>query len=646
MAEEQRRLAAVMFTDMVGYTAITNTSEAKAMSLLDEQRSIVRENLQAHGGREVKTIGDAFLAEFASALSAVECAAEIQRSIGSMNVNRARGDQIHLRIGLHLGEVLERNGDIYGDAVNVASRIHALAPEDGICISGQVYENVVNKTGLKFEGMGRHELKNVQTPVTVYRIAMSLDGAGSRPRTENLPANRVAVLPFVNISPDPADEYFADGLTEELISKLSQVGGLKVIARTSVMNYKRKEKNAAEIGSELGAGTLVEGSVRKAGGKIRVSVQVIDSNTEEHKWATTYDRSIDDIFAVQSDIASKVTESLPRALHSEMAPRIAGDTKNVEAYTFYMKARQLMRQPETGALLKRARELFAQSVELDPQFARGWVGLARAYARLGLIGSMTREESRAKADGALERAFEIYPDLPEAHAERGLFAWFDDDFPTAEKEERKAIELNPNLAESYENLSLLVASMGDLPETVRLLEKVRELDPLSPMVGMLGQMYLYSGREEDALKLWSRIEELDPVIAEGFLAEYHIIKGDLAKATEFLDEVEKLNPNPFFGKTTRGMIAALKGDREEALKISEDLRNSSSQVAIMPNFVAYIYYLLGDLDLAFEWLNKAVDAHSLIPMGIRFSPLFARLRKDPRYRQLLIKNGLKPENVA
>jgi len=643
LSEEQRRLAAIMFTDMVGYTTITKNDEALALRMLDEQRKIVREHLQGHGGREVKTIGDAFLVEFGSTLAAVRCAAAIQQSLRSRNSNRPPNEQIHLRIGLHLGEVLERSGDIYGDAVNVASRIEPLAPQDGVCLSRQVYENVVNRADLKFESMGRHELKNVPAPMELYRMAMSWEEGKGRGRETSLPANRVAVLPFVNISPDPNDEYFADGLTEELISKLSQVRGLKVIARTSVMNYKKKEKNASEIGSELGAGTLVEGSVRKSGGRIRVSVQIIDSNTEEHKWATNYDRNVDDIFAVQSDIASKVTESLPLALRSSSGPS-PGGTKNVEAYTAYMRAKQLMRQPETRQNVSNAIELFKQAVEQDPAFALAWVGLASGYARGGMFGFMPRGETKAKRDEALAKAFEIDRDLPEAHAQRGLIAWFDDDFATAEAEDRKAVELNPNMAESYENLALLRCSMGDLPETVRLLEKAMELDPLSPTMGLLGQMYFYSGREDDALKFWAKMERYDPVGADSARVEYKLVKGQLDEVVELMHKVESMASNPMGLVAGEAMVAGLKGDKEGALRGREKLKESFSEVAVMPNFAGYISYFIGDMDGAFEWLNRAVDAHSLIPHTLRFSPLLAGLRKDPRYRQLLIKNGLDPEN--
>ncbi|HXW37015.1 MAG TPA: adenylate/guanylate cyclase domain-containing protein, partial [Nitrososphaerales archaeon] len=542
MLQETRRLAAVMFTDMVGYTLLSQRDERKAMALLDEQRKIVRNQVEKHEGREVKTIGDAFLVEFTSALKAVNCAAAIQESVHKVNERRGPEDKIVLRVGIHLGEVLESGNDLLGDAVNVASRIQSLASPGGICLSKQVYENVSNKSAYRFESLGRRELKNVPVPVELYRLVMSWEKGKAKSAEGTLPADRVAVLPFVSMSPDPNDEYFADGLTEELISKLSQVRGLRVIARTSVMNYKKKEKNASEIGTELGVGTLVEGSVRKAGDKIRVTVQVVDSNTEEHRWSSNYDRNLDDVFAVQADIAARVTESLPGTVVTAPRRAEAGETTNVESYTAFLKGRELVQQP-TKENVKKAMELFKRAVELDPYFARGYVELADCYAELRMEGLMAREESRRMAYETLEKALEINPDLAEGHAEKGLFAWYDDDFAIAEAEDRKAIELNPNLAEPYENLSLLKVSMGSLAEGVRMAEKAYELNPLSTLVPLLGTFYLYQGREEEALKLWDKTEKVHPMMTDTSRQEYHFIRGELEKAMDFQKKLEKTAPD-------------------------------------------------------------------------------------------------------
>lgn len=303
-----------MFTDIVDFTALGQTKESLALALLAKHRKLIRPILKKHRGREVKTIGDSFLVEFSSALDAAMCAYEIQKAIRISNLSESEDHELHIRIGVHLGDIIDSNGDISGDAVNVASRIEALAEDGGVCITRQVYDHVHNKLDLKLSSLGRKSLKNVNSPVEVFKLEMPWD-VNSEERN-NFPTYRVAVLPFANISPDPSDEYFADGLTEELIDRFTQFGRFEVIARTSVMNYRKKEKNVSEIARELNVGSLIEGSVRKFGNKIRVTAQLINCNTEAHLWSSCFDRELTDIFQVQSDIAESVVGSVSDKLWS------------------------------------------------------------------------------------------------------------------------------------------------------------------------------------------------------------------------------------------------------------------------------------------------------------------------------------------
>ncbi len=287
MVSGERRLAAIMFTDIVGYTSLSQRNEALALQLLERHQALLRPIFPKHGGREVKTIGDAFMIQFDSALAAVECAVEMQEAVH--NHSRPASDTLAMKVGIHVGDVVQSGQDVYGDAVNIASRIEPLAKGGEVCISEQVFDQVRNKVPFKLIKLAPHQLKNVAIPIDVYRVELPWEAQAMSMRAANLPADRIAVLPFVSMSLDQQDEFFADGLTEELIGSLALVKGLKVIARTSVMNYKNEKKNVSEIGRELGVGTVVEGSVRKAGNRIRVAVQVIDVNTEEHLWAEKYD---------------------------------------------------------------------------------------------------------------------------------------------------------------------------------------------------------------------------------------------------------------------------------------------------------------------------------------------------------------------
>lgn len=337
-----------MFTDMIGYTSLGQRNESLSLALVEEQRKLIRSIFPRHHGREVKTIGDAFLIEFPSALDAVRCAFDIQRAMREFNITLAEDKRIHLRIGLHLGDVVDSEGDISGDAVNVASRIEALAEDAGVCLTRQIYDHVNGKFELPLLSLGSRQLKNVNAPIEVFKIKMPWD-FGTNDAT-SYDRKRIAILPLANISADANDEYFANGLTEELIDALSQIKGLEVIARTSVMSYKNKEKRISEIGKDLSVGSIVEGSVRKAGNKIRVSVDLIDANSESRLWSSRYDKDLDDIFAIQSDIASKVGGSVLATLQLASPNVVKKDTEDMVAYTSFLKGRELLQMTTESAL--------------------------------------------------------------------------------------------------------------------------------------------------------------------------------------------------------------------------------------------------------------------------------------------------------
>src|SRR2546428_5489127 len=284
LAQGERRLAAIMFTDMVDYTTMSEKNEALALTLLEDHRQLLRPVFVKHGGREVKTVGDGFLVEFSSALEAVRCALEIQQQMYKRNQSVPSERKILLRVAVHLGDVEHRNGDVYGDAVNIASRIQSLADPGGICITQQVFDHVRNSEEFRTVALGRNQLKNVQIPTEVYRVLPPTEGTRLT-KSDALEHRRVAALPLAILSSDQQDEYFADGLTEEIINTLSSIPGLNVIARTSVMKYKQVNKSVGEIGRELKVGSILEGSVRKAGSRLRITIQLIDVGSEAPIWA-------------------------------------------------------------------------------------------------------------------------------------------------------------------------------------------------------------------------------------------------------------------------------------------------------------------------------------------------------------------------
>ena len=638
-----RRLAAVMFTDTVGFTASAQTNESRTLDLLRQQGELLRPVVALHQGREVKSTGDGFLVEFDSALKAVQCAVNIQRRIHERN---SEGGQKHIsiRIGVHLGDVVQSGSDILGDAVNIAARIEPLADPGGVCVSSAVYEQVRTKVADRFEKLEPRALKGVALPMDVYRVLPSWEGNGGHPEegaSYLTDKTRIAVLPFANISPDPNDEYFADGLTEELIANLSLVPGLKVIARTSVLGYKKTEKKVGAIGKELGVGTVVEGSVRRAANKIRVTVQVIDVATEEHLWTAKYDDDLDDIFAVQSEIATKVATSLPGSLTKPLTPLPELERpRETQAYLSYLQGQALIWKTDEPSLRK-SLEHFQKAIETDSTFARAYAGLARAYVNLGAEGYLTWTGAIEMGQAAAERASKLDPDLAEAHVLLGELAFMADaPAEILDRELRRALELNPNLALAHSILSSLAGSFGIMESYILQSDEAYRLDPLSPpMIRRQGDAYFNSGRHEEALAHWRKHIETDPIDAYRGLADYYMLKGDFEEAESMVRELERVAPNSDPALLCRGFLAALKGERDTAVrliaKIDELFKKGTSRQSSM----GYIYYALGDLDRFFESMFASAKNHTMQVVKLRLSPLFAAARRDPRFVMLVIQAG-------
>ncbi|MDG6986109.1 MAG: hypothetical protein JRM73_05110 [Nitrososphaerota archaeon] len=636
MSEGERRLAAIMFTDIVGYTSLTQKDESGAMQALEEHRRLLRPYFASHRGREVKTVGDAFLVEFESALDAVLCATAIQNIIHDRSV--ATGVTISLRIGVHMGDVIESGSDILGDAVNVASRIEPLAEPGGVCISGPVYEQVKNKVPYLMDKIVNPRLKNVSEPIDVYRLTLPWARPQHSESTVSLlDPNRIAVLPFVNMSPDPNDEYFADGMTEELLDRLAQVKSLKVIARTSVMSYKGEKKKASQIAKELEVGTLVEGSVRKAGNRVRVTVQLITAGTEEHLWSSHYDKDLDDIFTVQSEIAEKVAAELKvHLLDSEKKTLETKPTENTEAYTLYLRGRQLVGE-RTEPSFRQALGLFERAIALDPSFAKAYAGVAASYVSLTMDGYDPYERTAPRAELFAKKALSLNPELAEAHATLADVRFLEDDLRGSEAEARRAIELNPSLPETYDLLSDVALMKEDIDEGVRTMEAAYRLDPVMPrVVGRLGRIYFYIGREKDALQHWEKTLQLAPADTFRNMTEYYLYKGDIEKARECYSKAEELEPTNRWCTWMRGFMAALTGDQKGALEVIKEIE-ARWLGATNLNDIAFIHYALGDLDSYFAYIDRATDQHTLRYAYVLYCPLFGKAREDPRYQFLLGK---------
>lgn len=636
MAQEFRRLAAIMFTDMVGYTAMTQANESQAMVLLEKHNELLRPCFPKFNGREVKTIGDSFLVEFDSALDALRCAVEIQSRLHEYNVASREGSRIRLRIGIHLGDVIHREGDVFGDAVNISSRIQPLAEPEGVCISRQVYDQVHNKFDLPIATMGEKGLKNVSSPTEVYRVRMPWESMG---RNESADSRRVAVLPFSNMSPDPNDEYFADGLTEELIAAVSRIEGTEVISRTSVMQYKRAPKPVREISRELEAGTILEGSVRKAGNRLRVTVQMIDAARDRHLWAENYDRNFDDIFAIQSDIASQVAVALQTRLPK--APQgSAGMTEDLDAYALYLRAKQLWYESSDEAL-KEEISLLQAAIAKDPSFVRAYAALAQAWRRVA--SGIDYTAKTLKAEEAAAKALELGPDLAESHTAMASVDMALDRFESATSHLEKAISINPNLSEAQALLGESLCAFGDINTGVEHFAKALALDPLSARIAYVyGHTLRCKGDFAGALKLASRLRELHPGAWQTYDIEatVYLQKGDLAKAREVIEEGLRASSGNQDLRISLGMIFAAEGNRTEAeAEIASFDKQSGTVRRPFANF--FISVMLRDYDRAFKTLDAQAEEHSWF-FGVKVDPLLADFRKDPRFAGFCRKVGIPP----
>jgi len=428
--ESGRILRAIMFTDMVGYTALTQSNEERALELLEKHDKILRPFLASHHGKEIKTIGDSFLVIFNSALDATRCAVEIQEFFRGYNDSVDEDSKIRLRIGIHLGDVVHKGSDVFGDAVNIASRIHSLADPGGVCVTEQVYYQVANKTRYSFRLVDHDPLKNVMIPVEVYAIALPERDSPDKIETyENQSATdvspdlgssaksfrRLAVLPFANISSDSQDEYLADGMTEELISGLASISELTVIARTSVMRYKGTKKGIDEIGRELQVGAILEGSMRKAGDRLRITVQLVETKSQGHLWTESYNRQMNDIFEVQEEIAKHVVSAARMKLLSSEERQIENRrTGNLEAYNFYLKGRYFWNE-RTQDSIQKSIVYFEKAIEKDPRYALAYTGIADAYSILCDFGILDPKVGLPKAREAAKKAIDLDESLGEAH---------------------------------------------------------------------------------------------------------------------------------------------------------------------------------------------------------------------------------------
>ena len=542
MAEErlQRRLAAILSADVVGYSRLMGVDEAGTLARLNAlRRELIDPAIAAHSGRIVKLMGDGALVEFASAVDAVTCAIEIQKQLRDHDAASTEGDPIRFRIGINVGDIIIEGNDILGDGVNIAARIEGIAESGGISISEDAWRQVQGKVVANFVDAGEQSLKNIARPVRVYRVKIGgepgTDLTASPLQTPERPS--IAVLPFQNMSGDPEQEHFCDGLVEDIITTLSKLAGLRVVARNSTFVYKGRSVDIREAAKQLGVRYVLEGSVRKSGNRIRITAQLIDAKDGTHLWAERYDRAIDDIFAIQDEITLVLaTEMQVKLTEGEQARLHYTTTNNVEAWTYWVQGLSHYRGPATKENMGPALLYWEKALALDPTSAalNAMLGFMHCIdARFGWWDD--RETALGKARTYTDKALELDSGNADAYRTSSVLLLARGRYDEAVVDAKRSVQLAPGSADVAELASFTLASAGHPEEAVTLIEKAMALSPNYPALylGILGNAYRLSGRIEEAIAAFKAYNARQPGfgLTDLVIAYQDNDQGDEAKQT-------------------------------------------------------------------------------------------------------------------
>lgn len=636
-----RQLATVMFSDMEGYSQLMDEHEEMAIAYRNRMEQVLKDLVPKYDGKILQFYGDGALSIFDSNLEAIQCAALIQEALNSDPV-------IPLRIGIHVGDITFDGVNVYGDTVNIASRIESFAVPGSVLFSEKVYDDLRNHPEVKTKPLGEFVLKNIRNPIRLHALIGTsivtpnrklLKGKGKTAQTS------IAVLPFANMSSDPENEYFSEGMSEEILNIISKESALKVTARTSSFAYKGRNLDARQIGEELNVETLLEGSVRKIGNRVRITAQLISTSDGYHLLSETYDRTLDDVFAVQDEIAARISNKLKEKLGLVERKEIREEkpTDNMEAYQLYLKGLFHWNKysPEDAS---RAIGYFNQALELDPHFGKAWAFLSFCYS---FLGATSDPQLLPLAEQAAQKAILIDDQLAIAHCAQGIVSLFLDwDFAAAEASLNNAQAINPHNPIFHYTYSLFLKAAGRYQEAVKVLEEAVELDPFS-------------------------------YIANSYLADAYLCQQEYEKGLEHIDKTLERFPNADYSRIIKGWILIQMGRYEEAnevlkVKVSKDSASFKDFVCIRGyNFLkmgnqerankclnrlemmseknsaqrcypelAMLNYQMGNTARSFEYLNKAVDIHNGGIIFLVNHPHWTYIRKDPAFQQIIEKMKL------
>jgi TolB-like protein/Tfp pilus assembly protein PilF len=632
-----RQLVATVFADMVGYTALMQENEQLALEKRRRLKEAIDASIQKFNGRILQHFGDGLLIIFNSAIEAVHSSVEVQLSM-------LQAPKVDLRIGIHSGDVVLGEEGIFGDSVNLASRIESIAVPGSVFISEKVFDEVKNQEGINVLEMGYFEFKNVKIPIRVF--ALSNKGLVIPPRSslqgKTKPSfNRLAVLPFVNMSADPENEYFSDGITEELLNALTKVEGLQVTSRTSVFAFKKKQEDIRDIAAKLNVDKVLEGSVRKSGTRVRITAQLINAIDGYHVWSETYDRDLDDIFKIQDEISAIIAQKLRENLHasSRKGNYVKAHTANIEAYTLYLKGLHF-RNKVTPADARKAIAYFEEAIALEPDYAQAYAMAAGQYSYLGATGQMSPAKAFELVHRYADKALLFDDAVAEGHvAKASAYLFYEWNWRKAYNELQKAIQLNPSASSIYQMLGFYYILMGEKDEAVKIMEEAARQDPLSPhIIQYLGNVYVYVERYDDAIRQAHKLLEIDPHMRIGLeLKAWSIgLKGDWDGALEIFEEVHRLTNHPLKGLMGVGVAAANLGMNEKALDCIKKIekRQLEEPDAVLDGDLVGIWFALGNLDKAFYHIEQCIIKRAAPINFFLEYPTFKSIKNDPRLIEL------------
>jgi adenylate cyclase len=579
-----RKLAAILYADVAGYSRLTGDDEDTTHRALSEYLDLISETINTYHGEVMHYAGDAVLAKFEAVIDAVSSATEIQKQLLTRNANLPEEQKVQFRIGVNSGDVIEDRGDIFGDGVNIAARLESLAEPGGICVSDAVRIAIGNKLGLIYEDMGKQKVKNITEAVHAYNIDLREDVREVDPLNLpplELPDNpSIAVLPFTNMSNDPEQEFFSDGITEDIITALSKISSMLVIARNSTFIYKGKAVDVKQVGRDQGVRYVLEGGVRKAGNRVRITAQLIDTTTGQHRWAERYDRDLGDIFAVQDEITQKIVSELDVQLGvGEQARLWSSGTGNLEAWECVRLGSDLLNSVK-GDQIPEAMRLVKRAIDLDPEYAAAWSWLALSHFHIAENYDSTytgeeRKQALQSTHDCAHQALEFDPSSADAYVALGLYHLSSSEHEAAMANINKSVRLAPNHVNNVAISAGVLVKCGQPEKAIERIRKAMRLSPISPpwYLSILGQAYRLADMIDAAIETYNEFVNIESDNLEGQIALAEIFGETNQPDRAAVSAKEVLRLNPDF--SVKNYVAGLAySDPAENLRFADGLRKA------------------------------------------------------------------------